>query len=219
MKRVRIRNIPRYRSRSAQLIETPGQRSLLGPAPIMEGESVSAYNEFYAQIRSAIKPKNSIDEILVRDVVDLSWEVVRLRRMKAKLLKARKPRGIETILTSICGQQRAEKLASQWAAGDRRATAKVEGHLASMGLDPEAVASEALCADIRDFEIIDRLTMMAEQRRNNALREIDRRRFGFGTVLRRASDDIIDAEFQDIPAAASGRSHDERAPTPGQPRQ
>lgn len=88
-----------------------------------------------------------------------------------------------------------------------------------MGLDAEAVASEALCAGIRDFEVIERLTMMAEQRRNNALREIDRRRFGFGTVLRRASDDIIDGEFRDIPVPPSGRSHDERAPTPGQPRQ
>lgn len=185
----------------------------------MDGESVSAYDEFYARTRSAIKPKDSIDEILVRDVVDLSWEVVRMRRMKAKLLKARKPRGIETILTSIYGEQGAEKLASQWAAGDRRAIAKVEGHLTSMGLDAEAVASEALCAGIRDFEVIERLTMMAEQRRNNALREIDRRRFGFGTVLRRASDDIIDGEFRDIPVPPSGRSHDERAPTPGQPRQ
>ena len=58
MKRVEKATIPRYRSRSAQLIETPGQRSFLGPAPIMEGESVSAYDEFYAQIRSAIKPKD-----------------------------------------------------------------------------------------------------------------------------------------------------------------
>ena len=152
MKRVEKATIPRYRSRSAQLTETPSQRDFLGPPPIMEGESVSAYNEFYVQIRSAIKPKDSIDEILVRHH-DLSWEVVRLRRMKAKLLKARKPRGIETILTSIYGEQGAEKLASQWAAGDRRAIAKVEGHLTSKGLDQEAVASEALCADIRDFEI------------------------------------------------------------------
>ena len=61
--------------------------------------------------------------------------------------------------------------------------------------------------------------MMAEQRRNNALREIERRRFGFDTMLRRASDDIIDGECRDIPVAPSGRSRDERAPTPGQPRQ
>ncbi len=219
MKRVTVGRIRNRLSRPTQPIETAENRNFLGRAAIIEGETASDYDKFYARTRSVIKPKDSIDEILVRDVVDLSWEVVRMRRMKAKLLKARKPRGIETILTSIYGEQGAEKLASQWAAGDRRAIAKVEGHLTSMGLDAEAVASEALCAGIRDFEVIERLTMMAEQRRNNALREIDRRRFGFGTVLRRASDDIIDGEFRDIPVPPSGRSHDERAPTPGQPRQ
>jgi hypothetical protein len=201
MKRVTVNDIRRRRVRSTQLIETVDHRKLLGPAPIIDGESVSDYEEFYASIRASIKPKDSIDEIFVRDTVDLAWEAARLRRMKAKLVKARMARGIETILRPIYGQQRAEKLAGRWAAGDRQAIKKINGHLELMGLDLEAVASEALCADIRDVEAMDRLAMMAEQRRNNALREVERRRGGFGAALRRASDNIIDAEFQDAPPA------------------
>lgn len=200
MKRV---NITHQRG-SSQVIEPVDHRSLLGPPPIVGVgiETAGAYNGLYTRIRSAIKPKDVIDEILARDVTDLTWEVVRLRRHTAKLVKVRLVRGIEAIFRNIYSQEHAEKLARQWAAGDRQAIKRVDRHLASMGLDHEAVASEAMCADIRDFEIIDRLTMLAEQRRNNALREIERRRSGLGAALRRAGEDVVDAEFQDVPVAA-----------------
>ena len=63
-------------------------------------------------------------------------------------------------------------------------------------MDP-AVA-EALSANIETIDRIDRMLMNAEARRNATLREFERHRAGLALALRQASDDAIEAEFQDI---------------------
>ena len=57
-------------------------RALLGQLPLIRGEDGCAYNELCARIAAAVKPKDFIEEIWVRDVADLSWEVFRLRRIQ-----------------------------------------------------------------------------------------------------------------------------------------
>jgi hypothetical protein len=47
---------------------------------------------------------------------------------------------------------------------------------------------------------MDRLIMNAELRRNAALHEIERHRASFGQALRRASNDVVDAQFEQIQA-------------------
>jgi hypothetical protein len=42
------------------------------------------------------------------------------------------------------------------------------------------------------------MIMKAEARRNAALREIERRRSSMAQASRRASDDVVDAEFVDV---------------------
>ena len=46
-----------------------------------------------------------------------------------------------------------------------------------------------------------------EARRNAALRELERRRASLALTLRRATDDVLDAEFEDI-APAHSRQRD-----------
>lgn len=47
-------------------------------------------------------------------------------------------------------------------------------------------------------ERIDRMIMNAEARRNVALREIERHRASIAGALRRVTDDVVDAEFEDV---------------------
>ena len=53
------------------------------------------------------------------------------------------------------------------------------------GLSIDALMAEALAGKLDDIERIDRLTTIAETRRNAMLREIDRRRAALGEGLRR----------------------------------
>ena len=72
--------------------------------------------------------------------------------------------------------------------------------LASADLTMEAVLAQTLAAEIDHVDRIDRMIMSAEARRNVALREIDRHRAALGEQLRRATQDIEDAEFKVIAA-------------------
>src|SRR5205823_9453841 len=95
--------------------------------------------------------------------------------------------------------------ADKWASGDRNATAVVNRVLAAAGLTMDAVHANTFSALIDRFECIDRMTMMAEGRRDTILREIERHRESFAQRLRRVIDDAEDAEFKVIAAQEARR--------------
>ena len=65
-------------------------RSLLfGPPLLIEGEDAAAYDQLLARIQAAVKPVDIIDEMFTADIVSLEWEVLRWRRLKSSLIKAR----------------------------------------------------------------------------------------------------------------------------------
>jgi hypothetical protein len=53
-------------------------------------------------------------------------------------------------------------------------------------------------SDIESVERIDRMAMSAEARRSAALREIERNRAGIAEALRHATDDVVDAVFEEV---------------------
>ena len=149
---------------------------------------------------------------MTRDVVDLTWEILRLRRSKSGLLRAAASKGVRRILSTI-GYRRnpfrrdnepADNFAAEWAAGDASARDEFDGILEEAGLTMEEVMAEAFAAVIDPFERIDRLLASAEARRNNALREIDRHREALGAAMRRGVEEVQDAEFQDVETTPIG---------------
>jgi hypothetical protein len=77
--------------------------------------------------------------------------------------------------------------------------AKVDAALAATGLTRDRVMAETLARKLDEVERIDRMVAGAEARRNIALREIDRHRATLGAALRQAADEVLDAEFKEIP--------------------
>jgi hypothetical protein len=147
--------------------------------------------------------------MLVRDVIDLTLEIFRLRRLKTGLLNSSASRGVRKILRMTgdsLGFDRTnlDDLASKWGAGDTKARAEVSRRLLDAGLTMDDVMGQALAATIDPYERIDRMIASAEARRNNAFREIDRRRAALGTAVRAATSEAEDAEFTD---AETGEPH------------
>jgi hypothetical protein len=173
---------------------------LFGPSPLLVGEDTAAYDELLARVSGAVKPADVLEEIWVRDVVDLVWETFRLRRLKVSLLNANAYRGLRGILETVFGPIRAGKVAQEWAQRDRDAIKQVDKLLASADMTMDAVMAETLLLRIDAIERIDRMIMGAEARRNVALREIDRHRASLADRLRRVSDEIVDAQFEQVKA-------------------
>jgi hypothetical protein len=182
--------------------ENTGPSSLFGSAPLIEGEDQAAYEDFHASISAAVKPKDVLEQIWVRDVVDLTWETRRMRRLKASLLTSKLSLGLREVLTTVMDEVQAGDLAGRWAARDRGAIKEVDKVLASTRLTMEVVMARALSVSLDAVERIDRMVMSAEMRRNAALREIEHHRSCIAEALRRATDDVVDAEFEDVVPAA-----------------
>ena len=56
----------------------------LAPAPLLPGEKQADYADVAVRVVRAAKPRDAIEEFLIRDVVDLTWEILRLRRIKSR---------------------------------------------------------------------------------------------------------------------------------------
>jgi hypothetical protein len=161
-------------------------RDLFGAPPLIGGEDAAAYDDLVARVASTVAPADVLEEMWVRDVVDLAWETMRLRRLNALLITAAAPEGLVAALTPAIGAEPARELADRWAAGGRRAARRVDTLFAAIGLAREAVTAYTLALRIDDVERIDRMIMLTESRRAAALREIERHRAALAQALRQA---------------------------------
>jgi len=175
----------------------------ISSAPLLPGEKEADYAKLVARVVSAAKPRDTIEELLIRDVIDLSWEIARLRRIKAGILKASMSDGIREVLDSLGhgdGQIYSDNqdLGRSWAAGDKSAQKEVARALNAAGLALDEVTAKTVECNLDSFERLDRMLASAEARRNNALREIDRHRDALGAAIRSSIDEAEDVEFQDV---------------------
>jgi hypothetical protein len=175
------------------------------PTPLLPGEQEADYAEFALAIVKAAHPKDAIEDLLTRDVIDLSWEVLRLRRLKAGLLRGATSSSIFQVMCRLGYEDDfAGDLAADSAAGKKAAQKKVAAALQKAQLTMEDVMAETLEGKIDSFERFDRLLASSEARRNNALREIERHRTAFGAAVRQAIDEVEDAEFRDVDTGEVG---------------
>jgi hypothetical protein len=93
-------------------------------------------------------------------------------------------------------RRKANVLAQKYVRCEADAVLLVDEILADASVNVDDLMAKELANRIGDIERIDRLTTIAEGRRNASLREIDRRRPVLGETLRRSFKEVEDAEFQ-----------------------
>jgi hypothetical protein len=234
--------------------------SLFGPPLLIEGEDAATYDELLAHMLAAVKPVDVIDEMLIVDVASLEWEILRWRRLKTCLIRARGLAALKTFLrqnldydaysdvfadrlTEIlenyphnqaegaqtlareCARnepdavdkvnnildninqdldrilenaqaEKAKEVAQGYVQHESDAVTLVDELLAHAGTSMDTLVAKALAEKLDDIERIDRLTGIAESRRNASLREIDRRRATLAHALQRTVEQI-DGEYFD----------------------
>ena len=145
-----------------------GAADLLGPPPVITGEDPDAFLELLDRVRADAKPKGIIEDILVRDFVDLLWDIRRLRRLKASLLQAAAHKGAgKAVLGPLVASWEVDNLADNWALRRPRAIAKVDKVLAAAGLTSDAVMAETLALRLDPIERIERMIASQEGRQGS----------------------------------------------------
>jgi hypothetical protein len=157
--------------------------------------------------------------MFITDVASLQWEVLRWRRLKLNLIREPVLEALPAFLDeqveydlqseADARAQKINELVQEYARHNPDAVTQIQELLANAGRSMDALLADQL-VEKRDYleyiERIDRLTTIAESRRNAALREIDRRRAILGQTLRRSLQEVEDAEFKVIePTPTKGK--------------
>jgi hypothetical protein len=147
-----------------------------------------------------IRPKTNIEWLWTLDLVELSWEILRYRCLKKKILEGFRMAAVESILQRLDGsglpceatasiQNYARRNALQWRE-DQHAAVEIEARLKRSGFDAAALNAEVYIQARDQLEMFDHLTQRAQQRRMIILREVSIRR-EFAIRAKRVSDAAI----------------------------
>lgn len=188
-------------------------RALLGPSWLIEGEDPRLYEELLGRVGAAVQPTDIIDWLLLKDVVALTWEIQRARRQRETLIRMGRLEAMEQILDQAMPRQGGvledadreadiSVLASEWLNGDPKATKNALTMLKRAGFSLNDVAAQSLNAQAYDLDRVDQQVQRHEARRDTILRQIERRREGLAQRVRRASEEVVDAEFVEAPMDA-----------------
>ena len=140
--------------------------SLLGPPPLLDGEDAGAYDALYRHIRTAVAPRDVLEEIWARDAVDNLSETLRLRRLKVGFMRASAHEGLNKLMMSLKPGEPTGFIVKKSANRERDAVKEVDGLLRQAGLDQEAIAAQTLALKLDTIERIERMIMQTEGRRN-----------------------------------------------------
>ena len=132
----------------------------IAPAPLLPTEAEADYLGVAARIVAIAQPKDPIEEFLTRDVVDLTWEILRSRRLKGGLLRAAVSKGVHRILLTIGhgrdqwgpGNDSVDYFAEKWASGNADRRREFEEILKNSGFTMDEVMAEAFAEVIDPFE-------------------------------------------------------------------
>ena len=195
------------------LANLPAVLDDIAPPPLIRDDTAAPYAALLAHIIAEVKPHGIVEHIWVRDFVDLAFEVVRLRGLKADLMTASAGEGLRNVLRDL-GADDYFGLAKRWFAREPGAIAAVEAALATAGLGPGVVRAQALAVRIGEVEAIERMIRSAEARRDEMLRQLYRHQAELAERLRRAAAAQETSEAEQIEAQVQEA---EVAPVPPHP--
>ena len=72
-------------------------RSLFGDPPVLSSEKRKDYENLFCHMAECVKPTDVIEWLWLKDVVDHTWEIRRLRRFKRQLIEVGLPDNGEAV--------------------------------------------------------------------------------------------------------------------------
>ena len=176
--------------------------ALFGRAPTLKTEDDEIYWNCMERFVKCVEPQDVIEWLWVKDVVDLSWEILRFRRLKIDLVEIDREDKNATIEweREHFDEPYIHIFSGKLTPPD---TADIEARKNKPLLDSETNSAELLFNHIEEYEQIEKLLTSAELRRDRILREIDLRRDHMGQRLRAASDELLDAQVKARPRIAA----------------
>lgn len=155
---------------------------------LFPGEDPLGFEHLLDRMWAAVKPSDAIEQILTRDIADLHYDSLRLRRLKANFLDAAMTEGITRVLSPVIGYTEAEKIAQEWRTKQSSSPQKLESTLKRYGLSFDSAVAQTFVLHLDTINTIDQMSAAADARLSSALHLIERHRAALALRLRLATE-------------------------------
>ena len=156
--------------------------------PLLKNESEDEFVQMANELAIEIDPQGKVEFLFLQDVIYLTWDLLRLRRMKAHLLQ-------QAINLQVSLHQMLENSSMEGEARGSEEETEVDPN------DSEVQAT-ALKQCLDYLEKIERLLSQLETRRNGAIRQLSSYRAHFAARVREKTDNVLNQKTGLISKAA-----------------
>ena len=169
-----------------------------GDPPLLGAERLEDYKAFCSVIEKAAKPADDIARLLVRDLVNIWWEIRRERLIKVEIIKQKQREYVAKTMFPNRADLERERLRLARDADDEPSMFRKKGSepLENKQEDPiSSLAQAYLHDDGNAIEGCDWRLSRLEFRRSALQREVERRNQIVARDADKAASAIVDAEF------------------------
>jgi hypothetical protein len=153
---------------------------------LLPGENRQEFEIIRDMMIDEVRPQSSIEWLWTLDLVELSWEILRYRGLKQRILDEYRQAAIKAILLRLDGAgipaadvatlaAQSARSAEQWHE-DPEAATEIEARLRRHGFNETSVNAELFCQARDAFATFEKLLHAAQGRRIRLLRAINARR-------------------------------------------
>lgn len=159
--------------RSNELTIPERLRPFAEPA-LIAGESREDYELLRQLLIEDIQPRSNLEWLWLFDLAELSWEILRYRKLKVRAIEMHRVKAIEALLLQIDGagfpehdpvpRKYARRNSAEWQV-DPLATCEIETKLARCGFDRDTTSAAVLIQAQTVLFLFDALIDKAQKRR------------------------------------------------------
>ena len=174
-------------SKNANTQSKPGVNqtleALLGPTPLLHGEDEAGYKAFYDNFRQQVGPHDLIDEIYIRDVVDQTWEIHRLRQIRIGIMRNGQKQAVRQYVDLIVSSSMTSEQRDVVQDKMKTSLESALDCLQKFGVKLLDINARAFKNEDGALFNIDQNITRLEVRRNYTLREVERRKSAFAKQI------------------------------------
>jgi hypothetical protein len=150
-------------------------KALIGPAPLMIGESEQDYWQWCSVLLESHKPKTKADALEVYELAHKQWEQKRLRNCSPALVKGALVRGLAAQLAWIPGLSDPDEIAKSYFDGSSAGHEEARGIVTKYGITKDQIVAEAMQKRGEGLLLFDRMESHRADACRSLRKEIDRR--------------------------------------------
>ena len=165
-------------------------------SPLLITESKTEFDSMATSMLAYIKPGNILEEILVGDIIDSTWHIIRMQRNRTAVINIAYRAAIVDLLQKELGvadEFQAARLADEWFRTEtgKEAVMKI---LDGFHLDETSIEAQAIKSLGSELESWEKMVSSLEERRNKTLDTLWKVRASVANRAREVSQNLIDAE-------------------------